>query len=132
MNHQTTWNRGALLKTGASLLAGVALCTWLGSHAVQPRHASPGSVGSVASMAQQIAMPDAHRDRLMAAPKIMGKFYPDMEQAREMVPEAKPGARPDMRQDDKLNAVKVRSAIFTLPVLKSTSGRSGHIQGVVS
>lgn len=129
MNYQTTtWNLRGALKTGASLIAGIAICTWLGGNASQHHHASPISVDSAASMAQQIAMPNAYRESLMAAPNIKGKLDLDMDQPGKTASDTKPEAR----QDDKLKAVKVRSAIFTLPVLKSGSSRSAHIQGVVS
>lgn len=139
------------LQTGATLIAGIAICTWLGGNDNRLHHASPISVDSAVSMAHKIAMPSAQSDRLMAS-NIKGKLDLDMDQAGDLAAgvesdnkakfkaefEAKLNAGPkssnksEAKQDDKLNAVKVRSAIFTLPVMKSSKGTITQVQGIVS
>lgn len=148
MNHQTkTWNLAVALQTGATLIAGIAICTWLGGNVDHLHDSSTVSGDSAVSMAHKIAMPHTQSDRMMAS-SIKGKLDLNMDRAgnlasdvesdnkaefeTELKADPKSSNKSDAKQDVKQNAVKVRSAIFTLPVIKSGNGRTIHVQGVVS
>mgnify|MGYP003630480720 CR=1 FL=1 len=123
MNHQTkTVILGSTLQTSVTLIAGIALCTWLGGNVNQAHHVLKPSTLSSASTMHLIKMPNAGSKNLMAAPNIEDKFSIEMGQKGETETETKSVKK----------QVELRTAIYRMPDLKSTNNKQVHLKDITT